>query len=47
MHFTWAEGEFDVKGNLIGVLYQTCTTIFGRRTMMVPKGNNLKKHEGI
>jgi hypothetical protein len=44
--FTWAEGEFDAKGNLTGVVFQSCTAITGRKKMMVPKGDNLEKHEG-
>jgi hypothetical protein len=44
--FTWAEGEFNAKENLTGIFCQSCTAITCRKKMMVPKGNNLEKHEG-
>ena len=44
--FAWVEREFDASGNLTGVVCQCCTTMIGRKKMMVPKGDNLKKHEG-
>jgi hypothetical protein len=40
------EGEFDANGNLTGIVCQSCIAITGRKKMMVPKGDNLKKHEG-
>jgi hypothetical protein len=44
--FTWTEGEFDAKGELTGVVCQSCTAISGRKKMIVPKGDNLEKLEG-
>jgi hypothetical protein len=44
--FTWAEGEFNANSKFTGVVCQCCTTITGRKKMMVPKGDNLEKHEG-
>jgi hypothetical protein len=44
--FTWAEGEFDANGDLVGIVCRSCTEISGRKKILVPKGDNLKKHEG-
>ena len=44
--YTWAEGDFDANGDLVGVICQCCSTISGRRKVIVPKGDNLEKHEG-
>ena len=43
--YTWAQGEFDADGNLCGVVCLSCSTITGRRNVIVPKGDNLEKHE--
>ena len=44
--YTWAQGEFDADGNLCKVVCLSCSTITGRRKVIVPKGDNLEKHEG-
>ena len=44
--YTWAEGEFDANGDLVGVICRCCSTISGRRKVIVVKGDNLEKHEG-
>jgi hypothetical protein len=44
--FTWAEGKFDANGDLVGIVCRSCTEISGRKKILVPKGDNLKKHEG-
>ena len=40
------EGEFNANGNLTRIVCQSCTAIIGQKKMMVPKGDNLEKHEG-
>ena len=44
--FTWAKYEFDARGDLIGIVCQSCTEINGQKKILVPKGDNLEKHEG-
>ena len=44
--YAWAQGEFNSNGDLVGVLCQCYSTISGRRKLMVPKDDNLEKHEG-
>jgi len=44
--FSWAEVEFDSNGNLTGVICISCTTITWKKKFLVPKANNLEKHEG-
>ena len=44
--FTWADGEFDAAGNLTGVVCKICSSVSGRKKIIVPKGDNLEKHEG-
>lgn len=44
--FTWVEGEFDAKGNLTNIVCQSYIAINGRKRVLVPKRNKLKKHEG-
>jgi len=44
--FTWTQGDYDATNNLMGVLCKSCTIVSGRQKIMVPKGDNLEKHEG-
>lgn len=44
--FVWVEGEFNQNGDVVEVVYRLCTVMMGRRKMMVPKMDNLKKYEG-
>jgi hypothetical protein len=44
--FSWAKDEFDANGDLIGIVCQSCTEVSGRKKILIPKGDNLEKHEG-
>lgn len=43
--FLWAEGEFNGDGDVISVFCWSYTTITGLRKLLVPKADNLEKHE--
>lgn len=44
--YKWTRGVFDEFGEPTGVIYTTCTTLNGHQKVIVPKNDNLKKHEG-